>query len=105
MLLQAGFGLNLASTEAAPAWRARMTRHVLLCDLLASIQGAVPSKLASIQVAGKPAQRTACVQLAKHWRMRSDLRASYVAAAAKVETEMGTLVRDPETGEYHLPKD
>lgn len=89
VLLQAGFGLNLAATETLPAWRARLARHVLLCDLLASIQGAVPAKLASIQVAGKASQRDACVQLARHWRMRSDLRATYVEAAAKVESDLG----------------
>ena len=89
MLLHAGFGLSLASTEPVTAWRARLARHILLCDLLSCTQGPVPAKLASIQLAGKAAQREACVQLARHWRMRSDLRASYVTTAAKVESELG----------------
>lgn len=89
ILLQAGFGLSLPANESAPAWRARLARHILLCDLLANIHGSVPAKLASIPIAGRSSQRAACAQLAGHWRMRSDLRASYVAASIKVESELG----------------
>lgn len=88
LLLDNAFDCALPTNEALPSLRERFTRHVLATDLLTSLQGAVPAAIASLKIATKPAAREACASLARTWRLRRDVRDSYVAAANKVEQEL-----------------
>jgi hypothetical protein len=60
---------------------------VLLTELVKGLAGAVPTALASVKVAHSTSGIDACLSLARVWRLRRDVRESYVAAANKVEQE------------------
>ena len=84
-LFRSNFGADLPADAPLPELRNHLARHVLMTDLVACLGTAVPPALASARVAGSPAARDACVAVARTWRLRRDLRDSYVAAARKVE--------------------
>ena len=88
LILDTAFEVSLPSGESLPALRDRFARHVLATDLIATLQGVVPAPLASLKSAIGPAARESCVALARTWRLRSDVRESYVVAANKVEQEI-----------------
>ena len=84
-LLRSTFEADLPVTAPLPELRDRLARHVLMSDLVACLGSAVPPALASARVATSPAARDACMSLARTWRLRRDVRDSYVTAARKVE--------------------
>ncbi len=67
----------------------RLARHVLATDLVASLPGETPPRLSTVKTASKPATREASTTLARTWRLRRDLRESYVAHAQRVEKDLG----------------
>jgi len=69
--------------------RVRLARHVLTTDFLNALQGSIPQQLAPLKTASEPAARKACIGLARSWRLRRDLRDSYVAASNQVFTDLG----------------
>ena len=83
-LLCPAFGLEVAGDETPADLRARLARHVLATDLVAAWHGALPSHLATVKTADGQA-RAACLTVAGTWRLRRDLRDSYVAQAGQVE--------------------
>ena len=86
-LLRSTVEVDLPDKNPLPEMRDRMQRHVLLTDLLAGLGESLPSSLSSLKVASSPAARDACKELARNWRLRRDVRDSYVTAARKVEQE------------------
>ncbi len=70
-------------------FRTRLTRHVLLTDLLDCLGEDVPSVLASMRGADSPGGVEACVRLARAWRNSREVSGSYLAAAGKVEVVSG----------------
>ncbi len=91
-LFRSNFGADLPADALLPELRDRLARHVLMTDLVACLGSAVPPALASAKVATSPAARDACVTVARTWRLRRDVRDSYVAAARKVEHD-GSLAQ------------
>ncbi|MBD0371450.1 MAG: PglZ domain-containing protein [Pyrinomonadaceae bacterium] len=89
MLLQSAFGVELPGGESPNNLRTRLSRFVLQTDFLTRLRGAVPSELQTLKIAAKPAMREACATLANTWRLRRDLRESYVAFVGQVEKELG----------------
>ena len=51
----------------------------------------MPSPLGSVAVATSPIGRDLCQTVARNWRLRRDVRDSYVAASTKVEQSLGPL--------------
>lgn len=96
-LIQKDFGLDTPGDTGLNNLRLRLTRHVLMTDLVAGLGDAVPSTLAVVPVATALANRDACMTLARTWRLRRDTRESYVAAAQQVEREFGlaAMALDP----------
>jgi hypothetical protein len=88
-LLRVSFDTDLPIGEVLSNWRARLGRHVLLTDLFAALKTQVPSSLSSVSVATSTGGIDACLRLARTWRNSRDVRDSYVAAANKVEQEIG----------------
>jgi hypothetical protein len=86
-LLQHAFDVELPATVALTTTRVQLARHVLLTDLCIGLGDAVPPSLASLPVASEPSAIEACVSLARTWRLRRDVRESYVAAAKQIEQE------------------
>ena len=58
-----------------------------MTDLVVGLGNKVPSSLASIKIAESPAAIAACTGLARSWRLRRDVRESYIAASQKVEQD------------------
>lgn len=87
-LLNPAFEAALVEAESLPQARERLTRHVLLTDLIALLGSAVPASLASVSVAHAAPAVDNCRSMARVWRLRRDVRDSYVAAASKVEQEL-----------------
>ena len=85
-LLQTTFEIVLPKMPT-PYIRERLIRHILLTDLIVGLGDKVPSSLASIKIAGTPAGVAACTGLARAWRLRRDVRDSYIAASQIVEQE------------------
>jgi hypothetical protein len=86
-LVHLHFGLALSDKSTLPEIRERLARHVLLTDLANGLGDKLPSSLASVKVADTPAAQDSCIRLARSWRLRRDVRESYVAASQKVEEE------------------
>jgi hypothetical protein len=91
-LFRSAFEADLLADASLPELRDRLARHVLMTDLVACLGTAVPPALASVKAATSPAARDACVAVARTWRLRRDVRESYVAAARKVEND-GSLAQ------------
>jgi hypothetical protein len=87
-LLGPAFGLELPADGTPAALRARLARHLLASDLMANLQGSPPSHLATVKTADGRAL-DACLAVASAWRLRRDLRDSYVAQAGQVEKQLG----------------
>jgi hypothetical protein len=88
-LLRDAFEVEIPEGEPPEGCRTQLARHILCTDLVAGIQGAVPSRLATVKVASRPVAREACTVLASTWRLRRDLTASYASHAERVEQELG----------------
>jgi len=97
-LLQGSLDVAFGKSESLAGIRQQLTRHILVTDLVAGLGDAAPSVLEAVSTASKPAAVDACVQVAKNWRLRRDVRDSYVAAAEVVEKEfsLGTVAFSPE---------
>jgi hypothetical protein len=91
-LFRSTFEADLALATPLPQLRDRLARHVLMTDLAACLGSAVPPSLGSVKVATSTAARDTCVNVARTWRLRRDVRDSYVAAARKVEQD-GSLAQ------------
>lgn len=87
-LLAQTFGALLPSTESPAQIRDRLRQHVLVTEFRASSAGASPAPLETVPYPGGP-HREACVTLARTWRNRRDLQASYAEAARQVEDHLG----------------
>ena len=88
-LLSHKYGCLLPSAESCVAMRDTLARYVLSTEFTRSIEGELPSGLASVKVARDEPARSACIELVSTWRLRRDLRESYASAAEKVEKELG----------------
>jgi hypothetical protein len=88
-LIDPAFDVALAEAASLPQSRERLSRHVLLTDLIAALGSAVPASLASVSIAHAAHTVDNCRTVARVWRLRRDVRDSYVAAASKVEQELG----------------
>jgi hypothetical protein len=86
-LLQSTFEAELPDKATLTNIRDRLTRHILLTDLVVGLGDKVPSSLASIKIAGTPAAVAACTSLAHSWRQQRKLRESYVAVSQTVEQD------------------
>jgi hypothetical protein len=86
-LLHSNFEVELPDNPKLADIRERLTRHILLTDLAVGLGNAVPSSLASIKIAGTTAAVVACTGLARNWRLRRDVRESYVGASQIVEQD------------------
>lgn len=91
-LLRSTFEADLAGATPLAELRDRLALHVLMTDLVVCLGSAVPPSLASVKVATSAAPRDACVTVARTWRLRRDVRDSYVAAARRVEQD-GSLAQ------------
>jgi PglZ domain len=90
-LLQSTFEFELPDKATLANIRERLTRHILMTDLVVGLGDKVPSPLASIKIAGTPAAVAACTGLARSWRLRRDVRESYITASQKVEQDFSLL--------------
>lgn len=97
-LLQNTFEFELPDKATLANIRERLTRHVVLTDLLIGLGEKVPPSLAGIKTAGSPVAVAGCTSLARSWRLRRDVRESYIAASQKVEQDFSfsTLNFDPQ---------
>jgi hypothetical protein len=97
-LLQNAYDIEFPAAVTLAEARDSLARHVLLTDLVEGLGNSLPPSLASVKVALSPSGSELSVALARHWRLRRDVRDSYVAAANKVEREfsLATLQFDPE---------
>ncbi len=105
VILQAEFELALLEGEPPKDLRHRLARHVLATEFLESLQGNIPEQLASVRIATMAASKNACSALARTWRLRRDLRESYVSCASHAARDLGISrlnlaidqIRDSET--------
>lgn len=83
------YGIVLPAEAGCAAMREALARHILSTEFVNSIQGQLPAGLSSVKVAKDEPARTACIELAREWRMRRDLRDSYASAGERAEKELG----------------
>ena len=88
-LLRSEFELAVQAGESPKDLRERLARHILATDFLNALQGSIPQQLSSLKIAAEPAASKACIDLARIWRSRRDLRNSYVAASNQVFIDLG----------------
>ncbi len=86
-LLQSTVEIDLPHSVPLPEMRDRLARHILLTDLVVGLGDTLPASLSSLKVATSPGAPGACKELARNWRMRRDLRDSYVTVSRSVEEQ------------------
>jgi hypothetical protein len=97
-LLRNAYDIEFSASVALAEARDGLARHVLLTDLVEGLGDSLPPALVSAKVALSPSGSDLSVSLARNWRLRRDVRDSYVVAANKVEQEfsLATLKFDPD---------
>lgn len=93
-MFQGTFEVELPEGVPLTELRDRLTRHVLMTDLISGLGDAIPPSLAGLQVATALVSVNACVELARNWRLRRDVRDSYVTVSKKVEEEFSLAKLD-----------
>lgn len=88
-LLANALGVSFAVEEGPAGLRAQLARQVLVTDLMEALGDAAPAALQTFRLAPGDVARQAAVQLARTWRNRRDLAASYVEWARRVQTGIG----------------
>ena len=83
-LLHSIVEIDLPDNIPLPEMRDRLARHIMLTDLVVGLGDKLPTSLSSLKVATSPGAQAACKELARSWRLRRDVRDSYVTAARKV---------------------
>ena len=86
-ILHRDFGFDTPGSLDLKDLRHRLARHILMTDFILSLGDFIPKELAAIPIASSPMTALASADVAHAWRLRRDLRDSYVAAAYRVETE------------------
>jgi hypothetical protein len=89
LLFQTELELPAQAGEALDAYRGRLARHLLTTDLIAHLGDSLPSQLSTLPLPSKPSTRNTCLHLATTWRLRRDLRESYIHYANQIEKELG----------------
>jgi len=87
-LLNEAFEIEVQDGETPSAYRVRLARYLLATDFVEALTGNLPHRLTAVHMAQKSFAREACSNLARMWRLRSDLTTSYVAHANRVEQEL-----------------
>lgn len=83
------FGVTFPANLDCSDLRVRLARHLLMVEFLASLVGALPPELATINLPSDPDTLESCTALVRTWRLRRDLQSSYVTYAEQVERELG----------------
>ncbi len=86
-LLHRDFGFDAPDSLDLSDLRHRLARHILMTDFVLGLGDSAPKELASVPAASSPMTALASSDVARAWRLRRDLRDSYVDAARHVETE------------------
>ena len=87
-VLSNALGVSFGAAEPM-ALRTQLARQILVTDLIKAVQDRVPQALATFAIAPRAAARQAALDLARAWRNRRDLDASYVHWAGVVQAELG----------------
>lgn len=95
-LMAAALSIAFAANDRPAALRAQLARHILLTDLLEALGADTPPALQTIPQAETAVARETAVALARTWRNRLDLQASYGEWAGKIQAEIGLTA-------LHLP--
>ena len=86
-LLHSTVEIDLPDNLPLPEMRERLASHILLTDLVVGLGDSLPASLSSLKVAASPGCTRRLQGMARNWRLRRDVRDSYVTAARKVEQE------------------
>ncbi len=98
-LLRSTVEIDLPDGLSLTEIRDRLAGHILLTDLVVGLGETLPATLSSLKVATSSGARDACKELARNWRMRRDVRDSYVSASRSVEekSSLGQIGFQPVT--------
>ncbi len=98
-LLHSIVEIDLPDNIPLPEMRDRLARHIMLTDLVVGLGDKLPTSLSSLKVATSPGAQAACKELARNWRLRRDVRDSYVTSSHSVEQEssLGQFSFQPST--------
>jgi len=88
-LLDAAFGIAIAAGQSPAELRARLARHILITDLVESLEATPPGALQTFPLPPSSVAREATVELARSWRDRRNLADSYCDWAGRVQAEVG----------------
>jgi hypothetical protein len=86
--LNQAFGVPETAGQSVEDLRLALARQAMICELLEILGKDVPDALARIAGEADPAARKRASELARKWRNRRDLSASYVEWAGKVEKSL-----------------
>jgi PglZ domain len=87
-MLQRSFGAPVTSGKLPGEMRSTLARHILSAEFLAALGDQIPESLKPVAIPKEPAVTERCVELARDWRNRLDLGASYAEAAGRVEQSL-----------------
>jgi hypothetical protein len=84
LLLQTNLDITWPNSSDPSNLRQHLARHLLATELRRELGDELLPALASVPTAVKPAAQETCQKLAQTWRLRRDLRQSYMNQAAEV---------------------
>ena len=88
-LLNQTLDVDLGAGDNLAVLRAALGRHLLTVEFLLSLAGSLPERFKTIPLPAGTAARETAVRLTRTWRQRRDLAPAYLAAAQKLEVELG----------------
>lgn len=83
------FGVQCSPGDSLGSYRARLARHILCTEFIASLGQDVPQALSTVAVPRDDAARQECVEVARLWRSRTDAIDSYVRWADETQERLG----------------
>ncbi|MEO8285040.1 MAG: PglZ domain-containing protein [Chloroflexota bacterium] len=88
-LLGKKYNLPMPTSDGCAALREALARHLLSTEFTNSLEGELPVGLSLVKVAEDEPARSACIELARIWRLRRDVSDSYAMSAERAEKELG----------------
>jgi len=88
LLLSSEYEIQLNADKQPIEIRQSLRRHILAADYLLTCFQVVPPSLRSVTLPTNSLCRTACIDIARKWRMRRDLQSNYLTNAKVIEQQL-----------------
>ncbi|MGV8119619.1 MAG: PglZ domain-containing protein [Candidatus Xenobiia bacterium LiM19] len=87
-IIDRNLGISLPSGKSLPELREIVARTVLITAFITELKEDIPAALSGVKLPAQAKHRAECIAIARKWRMRSDLRNSFINWAQRIDREL-----------------